>query len=359
MIEEIKRQPEVWLSLLDRREELADIIDRVNLHNQITEIFAYGCGDGFFAAQAATCSYRNWISPSYYGVSSLEFLLCHAKTVNSRTLMLPISMSGNVDRTVEALVSGIEQESEAIAITNTDTGRLSRIANYTFNLNISEPTSFLAGTVTYTASLLTLLMVATLIAENSGRTQITQELNNLSATIDLISKRISDIEAKAKNLVAKYHNAPHVYFLGAGANVATAKYAASKFVEVCRTLAIPQDLEEFGHSNFWQFSSDALVVVISETGEQQHHVDRVVATLRDFGAPVVEISEEPSGGSDGGIAIPTVTNTWTPITYSLPIQFIAYYWSLLDGVNPNKRTHLRDDKIRFMTNRKLTRYSQL
>ena len=46
---------------------------------------------------------------------------------------------------------------------------------------------------------------------------------------------------------------------------------------------------------------------------------------------------------------------WSPLALSFPIQLIAYYWALKDGLDPDTRRHLQEDEFRFRMSRRLSR----
>jgi glucosamine 6-phosphate synthetase-like amidotransferase/phosphosugar isomerase protein len=251
----------------------------------------------------------------------------------------------------------MESGAKAVAITNSEKGQLANKSPFSFYLKIQELASFLPGTVTYTSSILSLIMISLELSRYLGRREKQQRYEELIQLSHQIDRSLPDFERQISEWVQEVHGAQRIYFLGIGANVSTAKYAASKFVELTRTQAIPQDLEEFAHSNFWQFSQGDLVVIIDTNGNESQLVGRYDKILKDFGARILVITNNPNVGYGEVIHAPFASERFTPLVFSIPLQLIAYYWSLGDGLNPDTRDHLKTDVSRFKTSRLLSRQS--
>lgn len=354
---EIFRQPGVLVGLIARHDELRGHLDALSAARELSRIYAFGCGDGFFAAEAAGQAFAAAGVHGYRGLGALDFLQGHAPYVDAGCLLVPISMSGNVDRTVEGLRAGLANGASALAVTNSTTGLLAEASQSSFQLGLKEPVGFLAGTLTYTASLTTLFMLALAAAARTGIAP-GQALDALAGLVRAIDGRLAGIEAAVDAAVSGLGPAERVYFLGGGSGFASARYAASKFVELTRTPAIPQDTEEFTHSSFWQFQPSDLVFVLHEPASVDRISARTAALLRDFGARVIEVA--PDGADAAGrdvIRIPNPEAAWSPLALSFPIQLIACRWAQRDGLDPDTRLHLKNDELRFRINRMLSRRS--
>jgi fructoselysine-6-P-deglycase FrlB-like protein len=352
-LNEILRQPETLVRLIRRHDEISAMLAPSTNDGKFERLYAFGCGDGFFAAEAATRAFTKAGLHGYRGTSSLDFLQSHAAFTDIASLLLPISMSGNVDRTVEGLLAGQANNATGLAITNSSSGLLAKDARLSFQLDIEEPKSFMAGTITYTSSLTALFMVAA--ARSRGAANATS-LQPLADQINDIGASLGDLQSRIADLVAELPPARRIYFLAGGSGAASARYAASKFVELTTTHTVPQDTEEFAHSNFWQFRRDDLVFVLHELDEPEGISTKTAAILREFGARVVEIVPgDPVDRDPDRIAIVNRYAIWSPLALSFPLQLVSYYWALKDGLDPDTRRHLQDDEFRFRMSRRLSR----
>lgn len=354
LLNEIRRQPDVLNSLYQRQEELLELLRPALARQGSSAIYAFGCGDSRVAAVSAETAFRRWAQVYFEALPSLEFLAYQVDNIQAADIAIPISMSGNVDRTVAGMRAAQARGATAVAITDSSTGQLAQGADVVFNLGIDEPASFLSSTVTYTATLLSLLLIARGVS--AERKPVSDD--GLLQTIQSARQVVESSEAIAEEITKSFHSAGTIYILGTGANLGTATHGAVKFAELADTLAIPQELEEFAHQQFWILRPEDLVIILAESGGPLELTRHFVETLSDYGTKVVVISQDETitRQATATIQLPPGENAyWSPLVMCIPLQFLAYYWSLAKGLNPNTRAHLREDERRFTTSRKLTR----
>ena len=148
---------------------------------------------------------------------------------------------------------------------------------------------------------------------------------------------------------------PPFFVLGAGGNYGTAKYGAAKFMEVCSTLGIGQECEEFCHGEFWVIDRANPVFMIAPTGAGFERCCEVATVLRKYGCDLFVLSDDEALCALGKYAVrmPLCPEWTTPFLYALPFQFLAYYYSYEKGLNPDTRDHT--DPFRKTCSRILTR----
>ena len=118
-----------------------------------------GCGDGLFAAQAAR-GLRAAPSASTGGPSAPSISCFRRLSLRDGDRVIAISMSGNVDRTVEAAHAVAMRGVPLVALVNGNGGRLAEIAAAKISLELPDLAPFLCGTASYTATLAALMMLA-------------------------------------------------------------------------------------------------------------------------------------------------------------------------------------------------------
>jgi fructoselysine-6-P-deglycase FrlB-like protein len=342
-LDEATRQPAVLQALLDRRNELDELIT-----GRPKRIVAFGCGDSYVSALAAQSAFRVR-HEAYEPVPALEFLTYQHTKLTAQDLVIPISMSGNVDRTVAGMQRAQERGATALAITNATDGQLAQHAEKVFNLQISEPAPFLSSTVSYTSTIFTLLLLAGAGSdEERGLTKVIEAMPAVTES----SREIAQRAAKT------HYDSQTIYILASGPNMATATHGAMKFAELANALAVPQELEEFAHQQFWILRPNDLVIILNEEGGPEELARHFTETLTDYGIPTVVVTQNPSVGerSSHAFDLPAVGDgNLSPLLMCLPLQLLAYYWSYARGLNPNTRAHLKEDTRRFETSRRLTR----
>ncbi len=132
MLEDIRRTPMVLDGLAARADEFAAFADAHLRPDPSGELYAFGCGDGLFAAQATA-------GPRLAARTALDFLLYEAPRLTPADRVLAISMSGNVDRTVAAAEAAIARGIPLSILTNGYGGRLGALDVPRLSLSTSWP----------------------------------------------------------------------------------------------------------------------------------------------------------------------------------------------------------------------------
>jgi glucosamine--fructose-6-phosphate aminotransferase (isomerizing) len=186
--------------------------------------------------------------------------------------------------------------------------------------------------------------------------------SQLFATLDHVSDVISDTESTATDVAANlsYTDPPRpFYVLGGGPSRATAQYGTAKFLEICDTLAIGQESEEFAHEEFWVLEKSNPVFVVAPEGPGFSKTEEVAECIREFGNDLVVVTDSRDLVDLGKYAfeLPSVEESFSPLLSAIPLQFVAYYYALEQGLDPNRRTNV--DPFPKEVSRMLTRGSSI
>ena len=156
-------------------------------------------------------------------------------------------------------------------------------------------------------------------------------------------------------------NPPGLRYLAVGSWLATADYGAAKIVEVGSAPAWTDDLEEFAHRQFWTFSPAEFVIFLSLGELTAHYANAAAEALEEFGVRTAAISAAGASvrNASSTIDLPIAPPILIPLLAAVPFQIYAYLHGFESGLDPNRRLHLKEDKERFATSRKLTRRSLL
>lgn len=348
MLADIRRQPELLAGLLGRQVEIRGFAETSLQARGDGRTWVFGSGDGWFAARAALTG-----SEAGRAASGLDFTLNVAPRLGPDDCALAISMSGNVDRTLEGAQVALTSGAKVAVLTNEGGGRLGGLGVDRFSLGIPDIAPFLCGTSSYTATLAT-LQLAFASAWPRFAASLEAALPRLP---DLIERADTFAQAVALRLGGACGGAR---FLGAGTTVATADYAAAKCVEVTRIPAWSDDIEEFAHRQYWSLQPSELVVLLPGDPATAAYAEATADALAELG--VVTVALEPEGASVPSASLrldlPGAADT-AAITQAIAIQLLAYHLGIASGTDPNRREHLKNDAARFAVSRKLTRRSLL
>ncbi|WP_349507384.1 SIS domain-containing protein [Agrobacterium pusense] len=344
MLTDVNRQPEILKSILSRATSFRNAGDKL----QGGKLLVASCGDGIFAASAAAAYARN-LGLDWHAVGPLEILVAQAR-LQPTDRLVAISMSGNVDRTVEAMTVAVERGLKTLAVVNGDGGRLAGLASETISLDIADVAPFLCGTSSYTATLASLLLIA------QGAAGVADDLS------DLVEAQVQTLaQGAVLSAVLSERHFSGIRFLSAGPELGSAAYGAAKIVELTQTHSWFAELEEFAHSQYWTMPTTDLVVFIATDPIVSSYAIESCRALTELGVVTLAIDTDdtPVITATWRFALPGVEPVFAPLVSAIPLQILAYEISQATGLNPNTRRHLKDDEQRFRASRMLTRRSLL
>ena len=344
MLEDIRRQPQVVAGLLVRQAELRAFADRHLRPPAGGRLFLFGSGDGWFAARAAAPSvglHGCDVRP----LSTLAFLLDAAPELTSQDRVLAITMSGNVERTLEACESALAKGAGVALLTNGAGGRVGALGIPRLALGLADIAPFLCGTATYTATVLALQLM---LDPGAGRA-----LAALPAALGLTLARAEPLITTCRG------RCTGVRMLAHGAALASAEYGAAKLVELTRTPVWTDDIEEFAHRQFWTADPGELIVMLPATAPAARYAEASAEALGGMGFRVAALETGAARVPHAAhrIRLPDAPDAAWPILAAAALQLFAWHLARTTGLDPDRRAHLKDDEQRFRTSRLLTRRS--
>jgi len=323
----------------------------------LKRIYIVGCGDSYFAGLAVKNFMSSKLNIACLVMTALEFEAYSVDQVDDGCLVIAISMSGNVTRTISGVKKAQENGAFVIGLTNSTKGKLYNNSTYPIFMDLKENDGWTPGTITYTGTIYNLIKLIISLLDEKSKLDYT---NRIKVIFDYIKTNIESIDelaqTVARNLYLSQIEFPG-YVLGGGPNYATAKYGAAKFLELCDVLTIGQETEEFAHQEFWIINKNAPVFMISHSGPSNERALEVAGALRLFGNDIISISNDDRFEEVSKyffrMPVDSTDDYLSPLLYQLPLQLIAYYYSQLKGFDPDNRTHM--DPFRKKVSRLLTR----
>ncbi|MGI9334792.1 MAG: hypothetical protein ACR2RL_16740 [Gammaproteobacteria bacterium] len=355
MMRDVWRQPDVLEELAGRSDEIAAFAMANLVPDHLGCCIAFGSGDGWFAARIAGAA-----SVSMSTASGLDLLAIQAPLLEPMDRGLAISMSGNVDRTVEAAQALIDRGVKVCLLTNGGGGRLGTVAGPALSLELAQVAPFLCGTSSFTATLAALrictaAMEARTDTEGPRIVHTAKVLREELTNADVIGRTVAD---------AVRGNAVGVRMLSAGTDgLGLAEYGAAKLVELTRIPVWADDIEEFAHRQFWSAASGELIVYCPTNPAVAEVAASSSEALRSMGFRTLAVGPAALiNGSDGAGAYDWAygfsdNGTDAAILTAVALQLLAYHLSIATGLDPNRRAHLQGDAERFRVSRLLTRQS--
>jgi fructoselysine-6-P-deglycase FrlB-like protein len=368
MLADIRRQPECLARLLARADDLAQLGGGGLTPGPGGRIYAVGSGDGWFAARAVSEVARRGLGLRYRAASPMEFLAYLAPRLTTADRVVLISMSGNVDRTVEAGLAVRARSVPSLVLTNGAGGRLAEGAPQVVSLDIPELAPFLCGTSTYTGTVLALLLLLLGVRAGAERGNAPREpawqpaMPPVVAALGSLPAVIADADRGATEAAtrARDHGLSGVRMLAVGPHLATAEYGAAKLVELTRIPVWSDDVEEFAHRQFWSAGVQDLVVYLVPNAAVAERVTEAAPALAELGLATLVIETSGAGTvptAGRRLRLPAAPEWLAALVLPVPLQLLAYHLARATGLDPDTRAHLRDDRVRFRVSRQLTRRS--
>ena len=352
MLSDILRQPEILRGLLARREAFRDIGRRALVPRPGGRLFAFGCGDGWFAARAVA----GLAGRTYMAATSLEMVLARAR-LGAGDRAIAISMSGSVDRTNEAAAYIAGAGGQCVALTNEDGGTLGRIASDIASLHVPDVEKFLTGTTRYSATVLALMF----LLEGAGEATIPQP--GLAAFLaETLENSLGLSSVFCETLCAELvqHGIGGIRLLGAGADWATGDYGAAKLLKLVNFPAWSSEIEEFAHSQFWGARPDELVVLLAGSEAAAALAENTASALKEAGMPCLAIESAGAAvpSAKWRLSLPATAENLAPLALAAPLQLLAYHLAKATGGAPDTRQDVASPG-RFLAAQMLSRRCEL
>jgi glutamine---fructose-6-phosphate transaminase (isomerizing) len=237
---------------------------------------------------------------------------------------IAISQSGASPDVVAVLEEARRQGCPTLAITNDVSSPLAQAAEWTLPLHAGEERA-VAATKTYLNSI---GAVALLSAALGG-----EGLDELARAPDLVSAQI-DRSLEDAAAVDRYRDADGGVVVARGVNYGTAFEVALKIRELSGAAFEPFSAADLLHGPIAALGSNRPLVLIAPTGPAFESLRTALPRLRERGAPIVAITDDPELLAEADTRLPLVRSTpeWlSPLVTVIPGQVTALRLATLRG----------------------------
>jgi glutamine---fructose-6-phosphate transaminase (isomerizing) len=342
MIDQVKSLPKLIEQVF---EPLDDTIRKKLDHDlclSLKRIYVVGCGDSHHAALGTELAFEFLTKVPDEPMTSLQFGRYGAgfipDTGPKTNLVIGISVSGGVSRTAEALRMGRQAGATTVALTATPNSVVAEAAEIILDVPVPEFPSpegmIIPGVRSYLTSQVGLLLTAVRIAEVRG------ELNNAQATeyraeikgmADVTRETIKACDPLAKKAAEKWAKEGEFIFAGSGPNFPTALFSAAKVLEASGDSALGQDMEEWGHLQYFAKIVKTPTFIISAGDRDLSRATEIAFAAKQIGRSVVVVAPKSASEltklGDHYFPVPEVKEMFSPLIYSIPGELFAAYLS--------------------------------
>lgn len=303
-----------------------------------SKIYFVGCGDSYFCGVAARLAVELWTGVPVEALEALEFSRYAVRSAPAGSLVVGVSNSGEVARTVEALKFASRAGLRTLGVTYKADSRLAANAAATLAYDYRD-VGFGPGTMSYLASLLSLLAVGIRVAENADRLDkagVEAQLTRISKLSPSLKATIDATDAPAREVAERFTDTTPIFVLGAGPNYGTALFAMAKMIESARHNTVAQQLEEWAHEQYFCCEPGTVTIVIAAQGAALGRAREQLRAVRDMGGTAVAVcaaaDQETKALAD--VVLPVagdVPEELSPLIYLAAPELFAMYFAMANG----------------------------
>lgn len=363
MLKEIHEQPEVIAQTLAGRisddggravlDDLEDLSgggdgstgDAADLR-ALQKIWITGCGTAYHAGLVGVTLMERLAGLPAEAVYAHE-LRYRFPPPGGPDLTLAISQSGETADTLAAARMASERDSRLLALTNVVGSTLTRTADNVIYTR-GGPEVAVASTKAYLAMLVGECLLALWLARRRGTVEPEREAA-LLAGLQALPGQIAEVLDRCGRegigrLAADLAGSPDLYFIGRGADYATAMEGALKLKEVSYLHAEAMPAGELKHGAL-ALIEEGTPVVAALTQDDVY--DKTMSGLWETkarGARVVAVAfdddREADRCADRVLRIPRTDGLLAPVLAAVPLQLLAYHTALVLGCDIDQPRNL-------------------
>lgn len=330
MLKEIYEQPtavrETIGTKLDKDLKINLDLDNIDF-SKFNKIYIVACGTAMHAGIATKNIFEQLCKISTIVDMASEFRY-NNPLIDSKTLFICISQSGETADTIAALKLANSMDCTTIAIVNVQGSSITRYAHHTLYTH-AGPEIAVASTKAYTCQLTLLTLLALYMSERLfGKSKLSIDLKK--ELLHIPEKIAQSLETNTfietlSNEIYKNHDS---YFIGRGSDYAVALEGSLKLKEISYIHSEAYAAGELKHGPIALIEQNVPVIGIATN---QLTFEKTLNNLEEAltrGGKIILITNSPdyiNASFDTIVKIPEVHYLLSPIISVIPLQLLAYH----------------------------------
>jgi len=310
----------------------------------IKKVFITGCGTSWHAGLIGKFMIEG-ISRIPVEVDISSELRYRNPIIDSDTLIIAISESGETVDTIAALRDGKKKGAKTVSICNTIESSLSRESGSTINIH-AGPEISVASTKTFTSSLSALYILSVYLAKLKGVINDNETAGLINDIVAVMGKieDVMGLEEEIEGLSKMFYEKKGFLYLGRGINYPVALEGAMKMKELSYIYAEGYPGGEMKHGPIALIDEHTPVIILAPKNSlyEKSLIDIEEVKARN-GVVIVFATEgdtEVMKRARHVLYVPHASEYLFPIIMSIPLQFLAYYVALRRGLNVDRPRNL-------------------
>lgn len=253
-----------------------------------------GCGDSYYAAIALRGLVEAAAQVPVIAVPAMEASSYPSLLADHTALVVGISVSGKVERTIEAVTNQRARGGATAAISAFADSDVASAADTAIPTGLRGTPGPVPGTANFLGSMLGIVAIAAELAARRGEPASWEA--KVGPTLNAIASAVDAGQSHA-TIVAEQLGTPFSS-LGSGPDLGTAWYGVAKFIEAAAAVGVGQDLEEWAHEQYFTTGPGSTVFVHATTEVAVARARRVAASVLKVGGRLVTVGPRPLGLAD-------------------------------------------------------------
>ncbi|WP_338636277.1 glutamine--fructose-6-phosphate transaminase (isomerizing) [Spirobacillus cienkowskii] len=351
MLKEIHEQPQAVAQTIKGRYD--KLSGKINLSGygiknlkltEIDRIQIIACGTSYYAG----CLSRYFIE-KFSGIPvevelASEFRY-KAPTMNSKTLCVAISQSGETIDTLQAMKFAKENHAKTIAIVNVPGSSIAHVCDEE-SLIFAGPEVGVASTKAFSAQLSSLMILALALAQENKKLsseKITEYIDELVKVPSFIEKLLEKSNL-IKDISEKYASLSSLLYIGRGYHWPVALEGALKLKEISYIHAEGYAAGELKHGPIALIDENMHVVCIAPKDLYYEKTLSNIEEIRARGGKILAIGTEGDNDlqsiSNDFIGIPECSDLILPFLTTVPMHLLAYWIAVKKGTDVDQPRNL-------------------
>jgi glucosamine--fructose-6-phosphate aminotransferase (isomerizing) len=334
MLKEIFEQPKAIAdTLLGRISGLeSDVTKGLDL-TDIDKVVIVACGTAYHAGLVGKYAIEKWADIAVDVELASEYRY-REPSVNKKTLLIPISQSGETMDTLMAMRYAKEKGAKVFAVCNTNGSTIPRESDAVLYTH-AGPEIAVASTKAFETQLIAMYLIGLHLGRIRGTisaeliSEIENELSELPAKVEQILETVEPL----RELTRKFSNSNSMLFLGRHVGFPTALEGALKLKELAYMHAEGFAGGELKHGPIALIEAGTPVVAIMPAAGSLL-AEKMASNIQEVkarGAVIIAIADSPLAAADHLVRIPTTHEFLQPVLSVVPLQVIAYEMAIARG----------------------------
>ena len=329
--------------LEDNTVKLGGIYARTQDILNAKDVYITACGTSWHAAQIGCYILESVLSKPIKVEYASEFRYRN-KHLNSESLVISISQSGETADTLSAIRKAKEKGALTLGIVNVVGSSIARETDCGIYMH-AGPEIGVASTKAFTSQVIILSLLGNYLAQQK-EIEVSNKIVSDIRNIPIIMEELLKLSDYIYEIAKQYSSAANFLYLGRGYQFPVALEGALKLKEISYIHAEGYPAAEMKHGPI-ALIDDKMPVVVIVTAKGYDKILSNIQEVKSRGGKIITISTEETKDlkelSDHFIYLSNVSslhNSLTPILTSIPLQLLAYHIAVLKGCNVDQPRNL-------------------